>query len=114
MAEYVGFDVSKEETAFCVKNDAGATVVAGKVATEPAALFAAVREHCPSPARVVMETGTYSGRLAREMEALGQAVDAVDARRVHAVLRLRTNKTDAKDAALLADIARTKFCPRFR
>ena len=111
MAEYVGFDVSKEETAFCVKNDAGATVVAGKVATDPAALFAAVREHCPSPARVVMETGTYSGWLAREMEALGQAVDVVDARRVHAVLRLQTNKTDAKDAALPADIARTKFCP---
>ncbi len=34
----------------------------------------------------------------------------IDARQVHAVMRLQHNKTDAKDAALLADIARTGFC----
>ena len=37
MIEYVGFDVSKEETAFCVKDAAGKVLTRGKVATDPAA-----------------------------------------------------------------------------
>ena len=31
MREYVGFDVSKEETAFCVKDAAGKVLARGKV-----------------------------------------------------------------------------------
>ncbi len=71
MTEYVGFDVSKEETTFCVKNAEGEILARGKVATDPQALFEALREHCPCPGRIVMETGTLSGWLAR----VGQAGD---------------------------------------
>ena len=39
MSEYVGFDVSKEETAFCVKDKDGKVLARGKVATDPQALF---------------------------------------------------------------------------
>ena len=39
MTEYVGFDVSKEETAFCVKDAGGEILARGKVATDPRALF---------------------------------------------------------------------------
>ena len=46
MTEYVGFDVSKEETAFCVKGAEGEVIARGKVATEPEALLAALKEHC--------------------------------------------------------------------
>ena len=46
MVEYVGLDVSKEETAFCVKDEAGTVLARGKVSTDPAALFAMLREHC--------------------------------------------------------------------
>ncbi len=35
MVEYVGFDVSKEETAFCVKDKDGKVLARGKVATDP-------------------------------------------------------------------------------
>ena len=86
MPKYIGFDVSKGETAFCVKNGAGETVVAGKVATDPAALCGAVRAHCGSAKRAPMETGSYSGWLAREMAGLGVPVEAVDARQVHAAV----------------------------
>ena len=110
MAEYVGFDVSKEETAFCVKDSEGKVLAAGKVATDPAALFGALKEYCLCPARIVMETGTLSGWLARELGKLGITVDVIDARQAHAVMRLQHNKTDANDAALLAEIARTGFC----
>ena len=58
MSEYVGFDVSKEETAFCVKDKDGKVLARGKVATDPQALFEVLKEHCLCPERVVMETGT--------------------------------------------------------
>ena len=45
MTEYVGLDVSKEETSFCVKDLAGKVLARGKVATDPEALFEALKEH---------------------------------------------------------------------
>lgn len=110
MVEYVGFDVSKEETAFCVKDAAGKILARGKVATDPEALFEALREHCLCPARIVLETGTLSGWLARGLGGLGITVEVIDARQAHAVMKLQHNKTDANDAELLAEIARTGFC----
>ena len=110
MDEYVGLDVSKEETAFCVKDTAGTVLARGKVATDPKALFEALKEHCLCPGRIVMETGTMSGWLARELGKLGVTIDVIDARQAHAVMRLQHNKTDANDAELLAKIARTGFC----
>ena len=50
MTEYVGFDVSKEETAFCVKD-----ARAGQVATDPRALFGAGALSVPWPYRSYAE-----------------------------------------------------------
>jgi len=110
MAEYVGFDVSKEETTFCVKDGDGKVLARGKVATDPDALFAVLKEHCLCPGRIVLETGTLSGWLSRELGKLGIEVDVIDARQAHAVMKLQHNKTDAGDAELLAELARTGFC----
>ena len=110
MTEYVGFDVSKEETAFCVKDAEGKILARGKVVTDPRVLFEALKEHCLCPGRIVMETGTLSGWLARSLRKLRIAVAVIYARQAHAVMRLQHNKTDANDAELLAEIARTGFC----
>ncbi len=109
MKEYVGLDVSKEETTFCVMRGDGKILATGKVATTPEALFAMLSEHCLCPGRIVMETGTMSSWLARELGKLGIAVEVIDARHAHAVMKLQRNKTDTTDAALLAEIARTGF-----
>lgn len=109
MVEYVGLDVSKEETAYCVKDESGKVVARGKVATDPEALFEVLKAHCLCPGRIVMETGTLSAWLARELGHLGVRVDVIDARQAHAVMKLQHNKTDANDAELLAEIARTGF-----
>jgi transposase len=109
MVEYVGLDVSKEETAYCVKDADGKILATGKVATDPDALFAVLKEHCVCPERVVLETGTQSNWLARELGKRGLPVRCLDARRAHAVLRLRHNKTDANDAEALAELARLGF-----
>ena len=110
MSEDVGFDVSEEETSFCVKDVLGKILARGKVATDPVALFEVLRAHCVCPERIVLETGTLSGWLSRELGKLGIAVEVIDARQAHAVMKLQHNKTDANDAALLAEIARTGFC----
>ena len=110
MVEYVGFDVSKEETAFCVKDKEGKVLARGKAASDPQALFEALKEHCLCPERIVMETGTLSHWLVRRLRLLGMPVEMIDARQAHAVMKLQHNKTDANDANLLAEIARTGFC----
>ncbi len=110
MGEYVGFDVSKEETVFCVKEAEGEVLAQGKAATDPQALFEVLKAHCLCPERIVMETGTLSGWLARGLGALGIVVHVIDARQAHAVMRLQPNKTDVKDAELLAETARSGFC----
>ncbi len=69
MEEYVGFDVSKEATSFCVMDAAGKILAQGKVATYPDALFEALREHTLCTGRIVLETGTLSGWLARAARA---------------------------------------------
>ena len=109
MVEYVGLDVSKEETAYCVKGSDGKILATGKVATDPDALFGVLKEHCLCPERIVLETGTQSSWLARALRERGLAVECLDARRAHAVLRLRHNKTDANDAEALAELARLGF-----
>ena len=43
MSEYAGFDVSKEETTFCVKDEEGRILVRGKAASDPEALFEVLR-----------------------------------------------------------------------
>ena len=111
MSEYVGFDVSKEETAFCVKDKDGKVLARGKVATDPQALFEVLKEHCLCPERVVMETGTLCHWLARELGKLGMPVVLIDARQAHAVMKLQHNKTDANDADLLAEIGAHRVLP---
>ena len=110
MDEYVGLDISKEATSFCVISGDGDVVARGKALSDPDALVAALGAHCACPSRIVMETGTLSAWLWRELRARGVAVDVLDARQVHAVMKLQRNKTDAKDAEYLARIARSGFC----
>jgi len=110
MKEYVGFDVSKEETSFCVMDEAGTILAQGKARSDPDALFEMLKKHRLCPERIVLETGTLSNWLARGLRRLGMPLDIIDARQAHAVMKLQHNKTDANDAALLAEIARTGFC----
>ncbi len=107
MVEYVGLDVSKEETAFCVKDEDGKALGSGKVSTDPESIFAVLQEHCLCPQRIVLETGALSAWLASGLRARGLPVEVVDARQAHAVMRLQHN--NANDAELLAEIARRGF-----
>ena len=89
MAEYVGLDVSKEDTSYCVVDAKGAILARGKVSSDPGSIFAALREHCLCPERIVLETGTLSHWLGRGLRERGLPVEMIDARQAHAVMRLK-------------------------
>lgn len=110
MNKYVGFDVSKEATTFCVIDEAGATVARGQVASTPQALAAALGRFAPQARRVVLETGTMAHWLARGLAHHSVTAEIVDAREAHAIMKLRPNKSDVGDAHLLAQIARAGLC----
>ena len=65
MVEYVGLDVSKEETAFCVKAADGKVLARGKVAAGPDALFEVLKEPCLCPARCCVRGTTRRLRTTR-------------------------------------------------
>lgn len=61
---------------------------------------------------VVMETGRMANWLYHELARRGVPIVCVDARQAHAVLSQMHNKTDANDAAMLADLPVPAFIAR--
>lgn len=106
---YVGLDVSKDATAICVRRADGGVQRVCEVATEPDAICAALDDLKRNVVRVVLETGRMSNWLHGELTRRRLPAICVDARQAHAVLSQMHNKTDANDAAMLADLARTGF-----
>jgi len=102
MGEYVGLDVSMEETSVCVMDAAGGIVWEGKVAAEPGALVRAVHRHAPATEKVGLETGPLSTCLWHALREAEVPVVCRDARHAQAALSMRINKTDKNDAAGLA------------
>ncbi len=105
--QFVGFDVSQEETSVCVVNGAGKVVWQGKCASTPEAMAATVRRRAPHATRIALETGPMSAWHYRRLAALGLPVVCIDARHAKAALAMQLNKTDANDAVGLAQIVRT-------
>jgi transposase len=108
MACFVGLDVSMEETAYCARDSEGRVLGQGKTATDPDVIAVAL-ERFGRPVRIVLETGRMANWLHRELVARDLPAVCVDARHSHAVLSQMPNKTDANDAAMLAELARTGF-----
>lgn len=70
--------------------------------------FAALVDLQDGLARVILETGRMANWLHSELTRRGLPVVCVDARQAHAGLGQMHNKTDANDAAMLADLARRR------
>lgn len=109
MTVYAGLDVSKEDTAICIRDDSGHILWEGKVESNGDALWTALAPYAGELGRVVLETGMLAGLLHRALSERNLPVVCVDARRAWAVLRQMPNKTDANDAAMLAELARSGF-----
>ena len=105
MKQYVGLDVSQDQTSICVVDESGRVLWQGKCASTPEAIAATLSSKAPEAER--MESGLLSIWLCHGLTALGLPVVCLDARHAKAALKLQLNKSDANDARGLAQIVRT-------
>jgi transposase len=107
MEQYVGLDVSLEQTSVCVVDGGGKVIWQGKCASTPEAIAATIRAKAPAVVRIGLESGPLSSWHWHELRKLGLPVVCLDARHAKAALALQLNKSDRNDARGLAQIVRT-------
>jgi transposase len=106
MEHFAGLDVSVNETSICIVDETGKVVREAKVASEPEALLAVLKDGAYHFKRIGLEAGPLSQWL---YSALGEAnlpVICVETRQMRAVLKAQINKTDRNDARGIAQMMR--------
>src|SRR5687768_7192284 len=107
MGQYVGLDVSLDETKVHVLDEQGKRVWRGACASHPAAIEATLRKHAPDAVRIGLETGPLTTWLWQALTEGGLLMACLDARQAQAALNLKLNKTDANDAEGVAHLVRS-------
>jgi transposase len=90
----------------CVVDETGRVVKEGRVAADPEAMAAWLRQHAPGLVRVGIETGPLALWHAHSLRRLGVPVVCIDARHAQKVLSCWPIKTDKNDARGLAELVR--------
>lgn len=114
MNQYVGLDVSLEETKIHVLDEAGGRVWRGKCASHPDELETAICKHAPGAVRIGLETGPLTTWLWTELSKRRLPMVCLDARAAQRALDMRANKTDANDAEGLAHLVRAGWYKEVR
>jgi transposase len=107
MEFFCGLDVAMDETAVCVVDDKGKTLLQVTAVTDPEAIKTALKPFLPRLRRVGHEAGALSPWLHPELLKLGLPAVCLETQHVRAALAAQRNKTDAADALGLAHIVRT-------
>src|SRR6516165_2642474 len=106
MDHFAGLDVSVNETSICIVDGAGRIVRETKVASEPEALLAVLKNPAYHFERVGLEAGPLSQWLFSALAEAGLPVICVETRHMKAVLKAQINKTDRNDARGIAQMMR--------
>src|SRR3974390_1187886 len=106
MEHFAGRDVWFKETRVVIVDDAGRIVREAKVASEPAALLAVLKNPTYHFKRVGLEAGPLSQWLFSALAEVGLPVICVETRHMKAVLKAQINKTDRNDARGIAQMMR--------
>jgi transposase len=106
MDHFAGLDVSVKETSVCIVDDTGRIVREVKVASEPEALLAVLKNPTYGFKRIGLEAGPMSQWLFSGLAEAGSPVICVETRHTRAVLKAQINKTDRNDARGLAQMMR--------
>src|SRR5262245_43849354 len=106
MDHFAGLDVSVKETSICIVDDAGMIVREVKVASEPEALLAVLKNLAYHFKRIGLEAGPLSQWLFSALAEAGLPVICVETRHMQAVLKAQINKTDRNDARGIAQMMR--------
>lgn len=107
MTYYAGLDVSLEETAICVVDDAGRIVKEVRAASEPDALVEALQALKLPLERVGLEACSLTAWLHDGLCQAGLRAICIETRQANAAVKTMPNKTDRNDARALAQIMRT-------
>jgi len=106
MDHFAGLDVSVKETSLCILDDAGRIVREARIASEPEALLAVLRNPAYCFKRIGLEAGPLSQWLFSALAEAGLPVICVETRHMRAVLKAQINKTDRNDARGIAQMMR--------
>ena len=106
MDHFAGLDVSVKETSVCIVDDTGKIVREVKVASEPEALLAVLKNTAYHFKRIGLEAGPLSQWLYSALAEAGLPVICVETRHMRAVLKAQINKTDRNDARGMAQMMR--------
>jgi transposase len=107
MKYFAGMDVSLEETAICVVDESGRIVKEGRAASEPQALYEALRKVDLPLERIGLEACSLAAWLYDGIRAEGLPAICIETRQANAAMKTMPNKTDRNDARALAQIMRT-------
>jgi transposase len=106
MEHHVGIDVSLELSSLCVLYVTGKVIREAKVASEPEALVAFLRDLEINIVRVGLEAGPLSQWLYDGLQAGGFDTVLLETRHVKAALSAIAIKTDRRDARGIAQLLR--------
>ena len=106
MDHFAGLDVSVKETSVCIVDDTGKIVRELKVASEPEALLAVLKNPAYNFKRIGLEAGPLSQWLFGALAEAELPVVCVETRHMQAVLKAQINKTDRNDARGIAQMMR--------
>jgi transposase len=106
MDHFAGLDVSVKETSVCIVDDTGKIVREVKVASEPEALLAVLKNPAYHFKRIGLEAGPLSQWLFSALAEAELPVVCVETRHMQAVLKAQINKTDRNDARGIAQMIR--------
>lgn len=107
MGYFAGLDVSLEETAICIVDDAGLIVREARAVSDPEALVAFFRAAGMAMERVGLEACSLTAWLHQGLTEAGIAAICIEARHAKAAMGAMPNKTDRNDARGIAQIMRT-------
>ena len=106
MDHFAGLDVSVKETSICIVDDTGKIVREVKVASEPEALLAVLKNPAYHFRRIGLEAGPLSQWLFSALAEAELPVVCVKTRHMQAVLKAQIDKTDRNDARGMAQMMR--------
>ena len=109
MDQYVGLDVSQDETHICVVDRDGNKIWEGNCPSTPEGIGEAVKRHAPEAVKIGLESGHLSTWHWHGLTDMGLPAICIDAYHAHGVLRLQMNKTDKNDAHGIAQIMRCNW-----
>ena len=111
MDDFAGLDVSVKETSVCIVDETGKIVREVKVASEPEALLAVLKNSTYHFKRIGLEAGPLSQWLFSGLAYAELPVVCVETRHMQAVLKAQINKTDRNDARGIAQMIRVRDLP---